>query len=110
MSDEEVVDYYLDVLFTGKSLVKLHHVLNKNLDFLGPFAQYSTAEDYVKALLADPPVDFSFKIIERFKLDNTVCVHYLFTKPGVKTKMIQIFEIQNSEIKKIRLFFNPGDF
>ncbi len=110
MSNDDLVNRFMEVLFSGKDLKRLKDVLDKNLLFEGPFARYTSAIEYINELESDPPFDWSFDIIHRFSVDHQTCIHYTFSKPGLTTEMIQIFEIGNSAIKRIQLFFDPEAF
>ena len=47
---------------------------------------------------------------EIFENENSVCLVYQFSKPGVKTRMIQTFEINDGKISKIKLVFDTKAF
>ncbi len=110
MTEDQIVDKYMEVLFSGQNLDNLKEIFHENLEFEGPLATFHSARDYINDLKSAPPVDFSFNVINRFQLGTTVCLNYEFYKPGISTSMIQIFEIEDNLIKRIRLFFDAALF
>ena len=110
MAPQELVDQYMEVLFSGRDLDRLREVFHPDLYFEGPLTTFHSAEEYINDLKSAPPVDFSYEIVNSFFLGSKVCLHYLFRKPGIHTTMIQIFEIEEGQIKRINLYFDDGLF
>lgn len=101
---------YLECFFGKLPLEGMEELLADELQFTGPFHQYNSAQDYFQALINDPPVDVSYKILYEFEKLDTVCIVYEFSKAAVKTNMAQIFEIRDGKIYKIILIFDTTAF
>ena len=88
----------------------MRDLLADNLIFSGPFHQSASADEYVEALQADPPVDVSCNILYEFEKDDVACIIYEFIKAEIKTTMTQIFEVENAKISRIMLIFDSAAF
>jgi hypothetical protein len=85
-------------------------LLAEDLIFDGPFHKSSTAKEYLDSLRENPPKNAHYNLEETFESDNSVCLIYLFSKPGVETRMAQTFEIADGKICKIKLVFDTDAF
>jgi len=94
MKPIDVALKYLDIIYSGKNIETLCPLLADHLTFLGPFYSFKSAEEYLEALIKDPPKDMSYERIKSFERDTSVCLIYQFSKPGVSVKMAQLFEIK----------------
>lgn len=110
MQPLELALQYMDLFYSGKDLDALVHLFAKDFTFRGPFYCFDTAEDYVKALKADPPQGLSYQIIRSFETDAAACLVYQFSKPGISVPMAQLFEIIDGKIGSILLIFDTGAF
>ena len=81
-----------------------------DLVFEGPFYRSSTAKEYMDRLREDPPADVHYVMEKAYADENSACLVYLFSKPGVETRMAQTFEIADGKIGKIKLVFDSNAF
>ncbi len=84
--------------------------MTDNFNFNGPFYQFDSAEAYITSLQADPPKGFKYEIIRSFENESSACLIYQFTKPGVCTPMVQLFEVKERKISKVLLVFDTQTF
>ena len=101
---------YISCFFGEQSLSTMRELLSDDLVFEGPFLKTTTANDYMQALINDPPVDVSCKILYEFEKDDVACIIYEFLKPGINCTMTQLFEAKNAKISKIILLFDTAAF
>ena len=88
----------------------MEEIFAENLIFEGPFQCTTSAKDYINSLRKDPPSNVSYEIEEVFENENSACFMYQFSKPGVKTRMAQTFDINDGKITKIKLVFDTRSF
>jgi len=110
MKPLDVALKYMEIFFGGKNMEDLRSLLTDDCKFEGPFYQFETAADYVRSLREDPPQDFKYEILQRFENESSVCLVYQFSKPGISTPMVQVFEFRENKICKILLIFDSGVF
>lgn len=106
----ELVNGYMEIVFSGRNLERLYDLLSEDLKFRGPLFTFDSAHDYIQSLLYDPPLKFKYEILETQQTDNEVRLIYRFSKPGVSTLMIQYFTIREDKICRIKLEFGPAVF
>jgi len=110
MKPLDIVQKYLDSFYGEAPLEEMKSLLADDLSFKGPFYEFDSAEAYFDALVANSPRDARYRILDMYQKDNSVCLIYQFSKPGVETTMVQIFEIKGDKIARIRLIFDPAVF
>lgn len=110
MTPIDLANKYMDILFNTVNISELATILDPELEFIGPYNTFNSADDYISSLLSDPPKDFSFEVIKSFSDDTYACIIYRFTKPGVETTMAQLFESSEGIIKRIRLVYDSEAF
>jgi hypothetical protein len=101
---------YLNAFFGHEPLENMEAIFAEKLVFEGPFQRTTSAKAYLESLKNNPPANVSFEIEEVFEKDNSVCFVYQFSKPGIKTRMVQIFEANDEKISKIKLVFDTKAF
>lgn len=106
----EIAKRYMASFFGHTPLENMAAILAENLIFEGPFHRSVSAKAYLEALSADPPINVSFEMEEIFEDENSVRFIYQFIKPGVKTRMVQTFEVYDGKISKITLVFDTKEF
>ena len=106
----ELAQRYMETFFGQKPLESMEKLLAENLIFEGPFQRTNSAKAYIESLKSSPPENVSFETEEIFENENSVCLVYQFLKPGVKTRMVQTFEINDGKISKIKLVFDSKAF
>ena len=110
MSPLEIAKKYMESFYGEAPLDAMLPLLSENLIFKGPFVEFDTALEYFESLKENPPEGVSYKILNTFENENTVCMIYEFSKPGVITPMAQIFEVVDDKITNIRLIFDTNAF
>jgi len=101
---------YMQILFSGNDPNLLKDILTDDCKFVGPFYKFNSAQDYIDSLIKDPPINFKCKIVKSFEDDNSACLIYKFTKPGISTTMTQLFEVSGNKISSIQLIFDTKPF
>ncbi|MBL1213698.1 MAG: hypothetical protein D8M61_10165 [Ignavibacteriae bacterium] len=110
MNSIELAEEYLNIFFQTQNFDELRKILHQNLEFIGPYYKFNSAEDYINSLKENPPYDCSYDIISSTWNESSANVIYTFRKPGVETLMSQFFKIKNSKIIKIILIFDTAVF
>ncbi|HEY5648161.1 MAG TPA: nuclear transport factor 2 family protein [Nitrospiria bacterium] len=100
----------MEIFYSGRNVEDLRELFSDGFSFTGPFAQYSSADDYISALKADPPRDVHYKIIKSFENESSACLLYEFSKPGMTIPMAQLFEVRDGKISRIILVFDRAVF
>jgi len=109
MTPLELAKAYMKIFFDSKNFEELKSIFSENLDFKGPLFQSYSAQEYIDSLLASPPVDSEYQIIQAYEDSQSACLVYKFFKENRETLMSQVFWVANGRIEKIRLVFNPQD-
>ena len=110
MNKLEVVEKYFNILSSDGDLLELRNIFTESMQFIGPMFQFNFVEDYIESLVSDPPIGFSFKIIDMFEKENKIVVIYDFSKGEICTPMAQYFEFDGDLISKILLIFDSSVF
>jgi len=110
MNPLNLAEKYMDCFYGKAPLDSMVDLLADDLVFQGPFHTFHSAKDYLESLKADPPLDASYRIVNVYENDNSVCLIYQFSKPGVETLVVQTFEIRGDRISKITLIFDTNAF
>jgi len=106
----ELAQKYIDTFCGLQPLESMEAIFAENLIFEGPFQRTTTANAYLESLRKNPPTGVSIDMEEIFEKENSVCFIYQFSKPGVKTRMVQSFEVNDEKISKIILVFDAKAF
>ena len=106
----ELASRYMQAFFGESTLESMVPLLAEDLSFSGPWLQCSSAQTYFDALRAAPPTGANYEILERYETDDSACLIYRFSKPGVETLMAQTFEVRAEKIAGIRLIFDTNAF
>ena len=106
----DLAESYMKSFFGQAPLEMMKPLLAEDLVFDGPFHKSSTAREYLDALRENPLENAGYNLEAAFENENSACLVYLFSKPGVETRMAQTFEIENGKICRIKLVFDTGAF
>lgn len=101
---------YMNSFFGQAPIDEMESLLADDLIFDGPFHKSATAKEYLNILRENPPKDVHYNLENVYEDENSVCLIYLFSKPGVETRMAQTFEITDGKICKIKLVFDTNAF
>ncbi|WNJ21244.1 nuclear transport factor 2 family protein [Pontibacter sp. G13] len=110
MEKSKAAAQFLDILFSGEDLDRLRAYLKDDFRFEGPFFQSETADAYLAAMKEEPPVGFTFKVLQTYENEQGVCVIYSFEKEELSTTMCQTFEFIDGKIAHMRLIFDTQLF
>lgn len=100
----------MECFYGDAPLDSMRHLLADDLEFEGPFYKFNSAKDYLECLKVNPPSEAKYKMLQVYEGGDSVCLVYIFTKPGVETLMAQTFEVANGKIGRIRLIFDTKAF
>lgn len=106
----ELAERYMKSFFGQASLEAMREILADDLMFEGPFFKANSAKEYLDRLTEDPPQDVSYELEQVYADEKSACLIYVFSKPGVNTRMVQTFEVADDKIRNIKLVFDTGAF
>lgn len=106
----DLAESYMKSFFGQAPLEMMSTLFADDLVFEGPFHKSYTAKEYLDSLRKNPPEDVHYVLEKAYEGRDSVCLIYMFSKPGVKTRMAQNFEIANGKICRIRLVFDTKAF
>ena len=101
---------YMEIFYSGTDLLRLMELMNEDCHFKGPLFEFYSVKAYVDSLLADPPLDMHYKELTAYENENSACLIYQFSKPGIEAVMCQRFTVVNAKISDILLIFDTGNF
>jgi N-acetylneuraminic acid mutarotase len=110
MTPLELALKYMAAFFGEAPLASMKPLLADDLFFRGPFHSFESAKAYLASLGENPPVDVACRILDVYEKENSVCLIYQFSKPGVKTPIAQTFEVRDGKISRIELIFDSKEF
>ena len=106
----ELAESYMKSFFGQAPLEMMNTLFADDLVFEGPFQKSSSAKEYMDTLREDPPKNVHYTLEKTYGDENSACLIYMFSKPGVETRMVQTFEIANDKICRINLVFDTKAF
>ncbi|MET0071233.1 MAG: nuclear transport factor 2 family protein [Candidatus Thiodiazotropha sp.] len=106
----DLAERYMRSFFGMEPLEEMRAILAEDLVFEGPFLKSSTAKEYLDSLNENPPEDVRYVLEKAYEDEDSACLVYWYSKPGVDTRMAQTFEIENGKIHKIKLVFDTNAF
>jgi len=93
---------FLDTYYNEADPELLREFVHPEFTYEGPGLFLTTADDYIESTRQDPPQDVKYKIVKSFSDESSVCLVYEFKKPGIRTTMVLLFDIENGKISRIR--------
>lgn len=108
MTPLEIARRYMDIVFSGRDFERLRPLLADDFSFDGPLYKYGSADQYIRALTADPPRGFAYETIRAYEDEGSACLVYVFTKPGVEAKMAQLWEVEGGRVTRTLLLFDAS--
>lgn len=106
----ELAQSYMRSFFGKQPLESMVPLLAEGLIFEGPLHRSTSAKEYLDALRDNPPKNVTYNLEAVYENKNSACLVYQFLKPGVETRMVQIFEVEDGKICKIKLVFDSREF
>ena len=110
MTPRDLALRYMEIFFSGRDFKRLYETLADDMQFSGPLYQFDSAQAYIESLHSNPPVGCTYELLHIFEKGSWVNLIYEFSKPNVRTKMSQLFEIRNQKISQILLIFDTRAF
>lgn len=109
MNSKKVVAMYSEAMKKG-DFATVRSVLADNLDFQGPIAKHSNADDLVKDLQNLGKIVQGMELKKEFVDGKDVCLIYdLITKMGV-APVAEWHHVEGDKITSIRVFFDARPF
>ncbi len=105
MSAREVAMEFLRCFCAG-DIEGLAPLLASDLEFKGPFHQFSSSESYLACLRSDPPEKCSFRVISVTEGGDSVSVFYDYEKADETITIAQLFRIDNQGIRELHVVFD----
>lgn len=105
----QIVRQYFACVFGQVPIDNLATISSNKMIFEGPLFSCTSVAAYIDALKKDPLSNASYEIIKYYENDHSACVIFQFNKPGINTRMAQIFEFEGNKIQRISLIFNKAD-
>jgi len=100
----------MTILFGDGDLEQLMTLFADEFHFSGPFYEFGSARAYVDALKAGPLRDYSYETIGEFENNDSACILFRFSRPGVSVVMSGYFGISHDKIDKVLLIFDTAPF
>ena len=110
MNPLQLARSYMKIFYSGDNLSQLMNLLSENCHFKGPLFEFYSAKAYVDSLLDDRPLNMHYKELTAYENENSACLIYQFSKPGIEAVMCQRFIVANTKINDILLIFDTGNF
>ena len=110
MNPLQLARSYMEIFYSGEDLLRLVDLMSEDCHFKGPLFEFYSAKAYVESLIAGPPVDVRFTELTAYEDENSACLIYQFSKPGIEAMMCQRFIVVNGKINDILLIFDTGGF
>lgn len=110
MTPLALAQQYMDIFFGDGDIERLREILADDCRFVGPFYRFDSAQAYIDSLKSDLLEDFGYQIIKAYEDEDSACLVYRFSKPGIEIPMTQVFEVADGRISNILLLFDSGVF
>ena len=109
MTNREVAMAYLKHFCAG-DVDDLASLLADDLEFKGPFHQFSSSTAYLQSLRDDPLDRCSYRVLSVTEGDDRVSVYYDYQKPKGDLTVAQLFSFTDGKISKMLLVFDASGF
>ena len=107
VTNREVAMAYLKHFCAG-NVDGLASLLADDLEFKGPFHQFSSSRAYIQSLRDDPLDRCSYRVVSITEADDSVSVYYDYRKAKSDLTVAQLFNFTDGKISKILLVFDTG--
>ncbi len=85
-------------------------LLAVDLDFKGPFHQFSLSADYVQSLRDAPPDQCAYHVLAVTEGENSVSIYYDYQKESGALTVAQLFGFTDGRISSMLLVFDTRSF
>jgi ketosteroid isomerase-like protein len=106
----QVALHYLQRHCSGRDIDALRPLLADAFVFEGPRRRFTSADEYVAGLRADPPDEATCEVLASVVDGNHVALLYTHRTPGVETVMAQFLVIEEGRIARARLVCDTAAF
>lgn len=96
--------------FCSGDVIGISTLLGDDLQFNGPFHQFSSREAYLDSLKVDPPEKCGCRVLSVTENGDSVSVYYDYEKCDKTITIAQLFKFRNQKISEILLVFDGREF
>lgn len=108
MTKRDIAMEYLRCFCDG-DIDGLALLLAPDLKFMGPLHIFTSSEQYLDSLRAEPPEKSRYEILSITENDDSIVVFYVYFKLKQVMVIAQLFNISNGKIDEILLVFDTRD-
>jgi hypothetical protein len=109
MNNREVAIEFLRCFCAG-DVNGLAPLLAEDLQFRGPFHQFSSSDAYLDTLRNDPPEKCGYRVLSITESGDSVSIYYNYEKSGGAITIAQLFKFRDQKINGILLVFDGRGF
>ena len=109
MNKREVAMEFLRCFCAG-DVNGLASLLAKDLQFKGPFHQFSSSDAYLDSLKNDPPEKCGYRVLSVTESGDSVSIYYDYEKSDGAITIAQLFKFKNQKISEVLLVFDGRGF
>lgn len=105
MKKVEIAKEFIDQFCRG-NVEYLEELLQENLHFQGPLFKFSSRNDYLESLRADPPKNNKYRVLSITENEEEVSIYYEYGKANGSLTIAQLFRFEGNKISEILLVFD----
>ena len=109
MNNREVAIEFLRCFCVG-DVDGLAALLAEDLQFKGPFYQFSSRDAYVEVLKKDPPEQCGYHVLSIAESEDSVSIFYDYDKGDKALTIAQLFKFRLHKIHEILVVFDGRGF
>jgi hypothetical protein len=109
MNNRDVAMEFLRCFCAG-DINGLVPLLAEDLQFKGPFYQFSSSDAYLDSLKNDPPEKCGYRVFSVMESGDSVSIYYDYEKSDGSITIAQLFTFKNQKIREILLVFDGRGF
>lgn len=94
--------------FAAADIDGLSGLLAEDLELAGPFLEVDSRDDYLDALLSDPPEPGEVRVLDVAEQGDEVTVRYEYVKSDGALEVEQWFDVGDGVIRRTRLTFEAS--
>jgi hypothetical protein len=109
MNNRDVAMEFLRCFCAG-DINGLVPLLAEDLQFKGPFHQFSSSDAYLDSLKNDPLEKCGYRVLHVMESRDSVSIYYNYEKSDGAITIAQLFTFKNQKIREILLVFDGRRF
>lgn len=109
MNNRDVAMEFLRCFCAG-DINGLVPLLAEDLQFKGPFYQFSSSDAYLDSLKNDPPEKCGYRVLNVMESGDSVSIYYDYEKSDGSITIAQLFTFKNQKTREILLVFDGRGF